>query len=109
MRKLKFIVSKQMIMPDPKCDFSGLIPGSEGYLEAEFAFSPEWKNCVKVVAFYSIMGKEYPPQILNDRNTCVIPAEALEKRKFKVQVIGKEGDTKLATNKMTVCQNGGKG
>lgn len=108
MRRIKFIVSKQIITLDPKCDISGLVPGSEEYLQAEFSFSPEWKKCVKVAAFYSILGREYTPQILKDGNTCVIPAEALKGRRFKVQVIGKDGDTKMTTNKVIVCQNGGK-
>ena len=108
MRTLKFIVNKQIITLDPNCDFTGLIPGSEGYLQAEFIFSPEWRNCVKVAAFYSILGKEFPPQKLEDGKTCMIPAEALKGRKFKVQVIGKDDRVKLTTNKVTVSQNGGK-
>jgi hypothetical protein len=108
MRTLKFIVEKQIIRPDPNCDFSGLMPGTEGYVKAKFAFSPEWRECVKVAAFWSVMGKEYPPQLLQDGCSCMIPAEALKGRKFKVQVIGKHGDLKMTTNKMTVSQNGGK-
>lgn len=108
MRTLKFIVDKQIIKQDPKCDFSGLIPGTEGYLQAEFSFSSEWKDCVKVAGFFSPMGKEYPPQILEDGKTCMIPPEALKGRVFKVQVKGKKDDLKLTTNKVAVCQNGGK-
>lgn len=108
MRTLKFIVNKQIITLDPNCDLSGLIPGSEGYLQAEFSFSSEWKNCVKVAAFYSFLGKEYQPQLLKDGKRCMIPAEALKGRRFKVQVIGKDNDVKITTNKVTVCQNGGK-
>lgn len=108
MRTLKFIVDKQIISLNQSCDFTGLFPGSEGYLQAEFSFSPEWKNCTKVAAFYSNLGKEYPPQLLRDGRTCMIPAEALKGRKFKVQLIGKSGDIKLTTNKVTVSQNGGR-
>ena len=108
MRTLKFIVDKQIIKQDPNCDFDDLIPGSEGYLQAEFSFSPEWKGTVKAVGFFSVMGKEYEPQILKDGKTCMIPAEALAKRSFKVQVMGKREGFKLKTNKVTVSQNGGK-
>lgn len=110
MRTLKFIVNKQLITLDPNCDLSGLIPGSEGYLQAEFSFTPEWKNCVKVAAFYSFLGKEYQPQLLENGKRCMITAEALKGRRFKVQVIGKDPNTglKITTNKVTVCQNGGK-
>lgn len=106
MRTLKFIVKGQQIAQDPECDFSGLVPGSEGYLQASFAFSNEWKDSIKVVAFWSMMGKEFQPQVLTDGKTCMIPAEALKAKTFRVQVIGKKGSLKLTTNKVTVCQNG---
>lgn len=109
MRTLKFIVDDQIIKQDPNCDFTGLVPGSEGYLQAEFSFTPEWNNCAKAVTFWSIMGKEYPPKLLKDGATCMIPAEALKKRVFKVQVTGLRGDGySLTTNKVAVSQNGGK-
>lgn len=104
MRTLKFIVDKQIIKPDPNCDFTGLIPGTEGYLKAEFEFSPEWRNCVKVAQFLC-RGKECEPQMLED-NQCIIPTEALIGRAFGVRVIGKRNDLKLVTNKVAVCQNG---
>lgn len=108
MRTLKFIVNEQIIARDPNCDFEGLVPGTEGYLQAEFSFSPEWSGCAKVAAFYSMMGQEYPPQVLADGRTCLIPAEALKRRIFKVQVIGKSASKKMTTNKLTVNQNGGR-
>lgn len=107
MRILKFIVEDQTIKQDPDCDFNGLVPGTEGYLLAEFDFSPEWANTVKVVSFFSNMGKEYTPQLLKDGKTCVIPPEALEKRVFKLRVTGKHATYTLTTNKVAVSQNGG--
>lgn len=107
MRTLKFIVDGQIIRQDPNCDFTNLIPGTEGYLRAEFSFSPEWRGCVKVASFWSAVGKEYPPQILEDGKSCVIPAQALEKYAFKVGVIGKNDTLKIKTNKVAVIQNGG--
>ncbi len=107
MRTLKFIVDNQIIRKDPNCDFENLVPGSEEYLEAEFSFSREWDNCIKVAAFYSALGIEYPPQILKDGKTCIIPTEALEKKVFKVKIVGKNGDFKITTNKVDVVQNGG--
>lgn len=108
MRTLKFIVDDQILRVDPECDFSDLVPGTEGYLKAEFAFSREWYGYAKVAAFSSPMGTEYEPQILKDGRSCVIPAEALVRRKFKVQVQGKGTYGKIMkTNKVTICQNGG--
>lgn len=109
MRILRFKVSGQVIDLDSSCDFSGLIPGTKGYLKAEFIFSPEWDGCAKVAAFYSPMGIEYPPQILKDGRTCIIPSEALMKKTFKVQVLGvnKNKNYELKTNRVEVHQNGG--
>ena len=107
MRTLKFIVDGQIIKQDPNCDFTNLVPGSEGYLRAEFSFSPEWSNCKKVAGFWSAVGQEYPPQILEDGRSCIIPPEALAKYAFKVGVIGKSTTSKLTTNKVAVKQNGG--
>lgn len=107
MRTLKFIVDDQIIKQDPSCDFSGLVPGTERYLQAEFSFSSEWNGFTKVAAFYSVLGKEYPPQVLIDGKSCIIPAEALERRVFKIRVIGKKGESKIQTNKVEVRQKGG--
>ena len=110
MKTLRFIVENQIIKKDPTCDFSDLVPGTKGYLIAEFSFSKEWDGMAKVVGFYSPLGREYPPRVLADGKTCVIPFEALEKRIFKVQVVGQglKFDQKLKTNKVAVYQNGGK-
>lgn len=112
MRTLKFIVNRQNVKPDPDCDFSGLVPGTEGYLKAEFSFSQEWTGCKKVVAFWkktTITSHECPPQILEDGRTCIIPAEALTGTNFEIQIIGKKDGLKLVTNKLIVMQDGGVG
>lgn len=106
MRTLRFIVNKQMIRPDPDCDFSGLVPGTKGYLQAEFIFSPEWKGCTKVASFWSRSGEEFTPQVLKDEKTCIIPEEALAEKTFDIQIIGKRENFKLITNKWTVRQKG---
>lgn len=109
MRVLKFAVNDQIITLDPTCDISDLVPGTEGYVRAEFAFSSEWAGYKKVAAFWSTLGKEYPPQLLKDGVTCMVPVEALKRRTFKVQVIGKGPNSKkLTTNKLAVSQNGGR-
>lgn len=109
MRTLKFIVEDQILKPDPNCDFSGLVPGTSGYLQAEFSFSHEWKDCAKVVGFYSVMGQEYEPRLLKDNKTCMIPEEALARRKFKIQITGRRRTGyKMITNKLTISQDGGK-
>lgn len=108
MRKLIFLVDGQTLRQDPNCDFSGLAPGSEDYVQAEFRFSPEWHGFNKVAAFYSRLGNEYEPQLLTNGATCIIPVEALAKTIFKVEVLGMKGLTKLRTNRLTIEQRGGK-
>ena len=108
MRTLKFIVNGSVIDKDPNCDFSGLVPGSGEEIVAEFSFSNDWAKYAKVAAFWSLLGREYQPQIVKNGVRCTIPSEALERRAFKVQVIGfKDGD-KIRTNKVEVRQRGGK-
>ena len=46
MRTLKFIVKGQTIVLDPNCDTTSLVPGSSGYVQAEFDFSSEWEGDV---------------------------------------------------------------
>ena len=107
MRTLKFIVDRQTIKKDPSCDFSGLVKGSEGYLQVQFAFSREWDNCAKVAGFYSTTGEEYKPQVLDRMGCCVIPKEALKKQSFTIQVFGKRDGYFILTNKITIVQDGG--
>ena len=108
MRTLKFLVMGQIMKPDPSCDFDDLVPGTERYVRAEFLFSSDWDGYVKVAAFYNALGIEYKPELLTDGMTCIIPAEALKRRAFKIRIVGKKGDSRLTTNKVEVTQNGGR-
>lgn len=109
MRTLKFIVDDLILKKDPDCDFTGLVPGTEGYLKAEFDFNSTWDDCVKVIGFYSENGnREYEPHILKDGKSCIIPSEALANKKFKIRVFGRNRTTKLITDSVIVTQNGGK-
>lgn len=106
MRTLSFIVDGQIIRQHPNCDFDNLIPGSSGYLKAEFSFSSEWNNMIKVASFWR-NGRECPPQILKDGVSCTIPEEALTNRQFEIGLLGKKDNMKITTNKVMVVQNGG--
>jgi hypothetical protein len=107
MRTLRFIVDDQIIKQDPNCDFSNLIPGSAGYIRAEFDFSPAWQGFVKVAGFAG-RNHECEPQILEDGRSCVVPADALESRFFDIKIFGRKDDMRLTTNHVRVYQNGGK-
>jgi hypothetical protein len=108
METLKFIVNGQNIVLDPNCENANLVPGTSGYIQAEFSFSKEWDGCAKVAAFYSNLGREFAPRILKDGKVCEIPVEALKKSIFKVKVLGQKADYSICTNKITIYQRGGK-
>lgn len=105
MRVLKFIIDGQLIKKDPSCNFEGLIPGTIGYLVAEFSFSQEWNGTVRVAEFWS-NGEECTPQILQNGTTCVIPSEALIGNMFKIKVLGKKENFKIVTDNVIVRQKG---
>lgn len=107
MRTLRFIVDGESIIKDPSCNFTGLFPKSNSEIRAEFVFSPEWKSRVKVAAFWSMLDKEYPPQVLEDDDTCLIPDEALARPTFKVQILGKSRGRTFKTDLVNVYQRGG--
>lgn len=107
MKTLRFIVDDQKIERDPNCaDFDNLTPDS-GDVRLEIYFTKEWRGHVKVVAFYSPLGKEYEARELKDGRSCMVPEEALKKREFKIQVFGRNWDSIIKTNKLAIRQNGG--
>ena len=108
MRTLRFIVDGQTVKQDPTCDFSGLFLSKDSGVCAEFIFSSEWNDKIKVAAFWSILDKEYEPQALDNKNACIIPVEAFSRASFKIQVLGIGGHERLTTNKLVVLQTGGK-
>ena len=95
MRILDFVVSKQKLRTDPRCDFSGIASGTRGYLYARFRFSADWKGC-KRVAVFSCNGREEPVAIVN--GMCEIPAAALVGKTVKVWVVGQKNDYRITTN-----------
>lgn len=107
MRTLNFIVDASSIIPDPSCNFDGLFPGKNEQVRAHFTFSPEWTYSAKVAAFYSMLGKEYPPQVIDKEGSCMIPVEALNLPTFKLQVLGTIRGKIISTNTLTIYQKGG--
>ena len=101
MRVLSFIVSGQKIERDPSCDFSGIAPGSRGYLQARFRFSADWKGC-KRVAVFSHLGREFPAPVVN--GVCEIPPEALVGNTVGVSVVGQNGEYRITTNTVAFQQ-----
>jgi hypothetical protein len=108
MRTLKFIVENQTLIKDPATSFDGLFPAPNQKVRAEFVFSDNWGHVPKVVAFYSMMGKEYSPQVVDKNNGCLIPPEALLLPTFKIQILGNFRGKIITTNELTIYQKGGR-
>lgn len=108
MRTLKFNVKDQIITADPNCDFSNLVSGTEGYLEAEFTFSDEWNKCIKVAEFIGSTMHDCIPVLLKNGKSCVIPSEMTKRPVFGIRMVGKKDTLKLTTNKVVVRQKGDK-
>lgn len=72
MRTLKFVVNAQKISPDPNRDFSGIAPGTSGYLKAQFSFSAEWSGLVKVAEFRKYLRDE-PVSVPIINGECTVP------------------------------------
>lgn len=104
MRTLEFEVNAQKIRANIACDFSGLVPGTQGYLKAKFNLSRGWAGCAVAASFWCL-GKEYPV-MLDSARECVIPAEALKWKDFAVSLTGKRGDYVIRTGRTHVKQEG---
>lgn len=105
MRTLKFIISAQKLEKDQSCDFSGIVPGTSSYLFAEFSFSKEWTDTVKVAEFRKRRGVE-PISVPIINGQCEIPSEVLTGSKFFINMIGKNGSYKITTNECFIKQEG---
>lgn len=108
MRTLTFIVDHNVLMQDPSCNFDGLFPAPNQKIRAEFLFPEAWNNVPRVAAFYSMLDNEYPPQIIDEDNCCMIPSEALLLPAFKIQILGNNRGKIISTNTLTIYQKGGR-
>lgn len=102
MRTLEFTVDSQKLRKKSDCDFSGIVAGSVGLLRARFDCSNEWNGCKKAASFW-INGEEHAV-MLDKRNCCDIPPEALIGDRFEVSLTGVRAGYKITTNKTKVRQ-----
>lgn len=103
MRTLEYEVTGQQIKPVG--DHSGIVSGSIGYLKAQFKFSEEWDDCVKVASFF-YDGDEYAKK-LDEENSCEIPPEALKGLYFEVSVEGRKLGYRIPSRRIKERQIGG--
>lgn len=103
MRTLKFNINGQLLEQDSKCDFDGIIIGTSNYLDAEFSFSDEWNDTVKVAEFRNHFNNETPISVPIKDNRCIVP-DVTDTIAWRVCVVGKRGNVKLTTNNVRVMQ-----
>jgi hypothetical protein len=103
MRTLSYKVAGQRLTPVG--DHTGLIVGTEGYLQAKFEFDDDWKDCKIVASFYSD-DKEHATYIDED-GKCTIPSEALTNSVFEMRVEGRKPKYRILTNRIREKQSGG--
>lgn len=104
MRDLIFDVVQQRLKRNDDCDFSGIVAGSEGYLRAKFNFlDSSWDGCKKIAGF-SAPYVEDIGVVLDDDNSCMIPAEVTHSEEFGVVLIGAKPDYKIPTNFLRIRQ-----
>lgn len=105
MRNLDFIISKQFLFKNPKCNFENIIAGTSNYLQCVFKFDSDWNGFIKAAVFYD--GKtEFPVLIKN--GTCLIPDEVLDKTSIILYIVGKKDNQKIVTNEIEIEQEGGR-
>lgn len=105
MRTLRFIVDAQKISPDPSCDFSGIVPGTAGYLKAQFSFSAEWSGLVKVAEFRKYLCDE-PVSVPIINGECAVPDTVTGSKAWYVKIVGKRGGVIIPTGNCKVEQEG---
>lgn len=110
MRILEFDVNGQRLRKNPKCDFSGLVAGSVGYLRAKFNFSREWDGCKKAASFIlkdeSGTKTHEDGSLIDEHGVCEIPPEILAEGEFWVSVKGvrADGPYKIGSSEIRIKQ-----
>ena len=108
MRDLGFIINKQLLIKNPKSNFSNLISGTSNYLRCVFKFDSDWNGFNKVAVF-SVEGekeiRDFP--VLIENSKCMIPSEATNnKNGFTLKVYGQKNDQRIVTNDVLIEQEG---
>ena len=109
MRTLRFNVSGQELIRAPGSDFSNIIAGTSGYLQAAFEFGADWDGTVRVAAFYPYPQSEEVAALITD-GACIVPDEITVCDTFKIGVVGqRENGQRITTNLITIKQERGSG
>ena len=106
MRTLEFEVRGQKLERKKSCRWENIVAGSVNYLRVKFYFyGNEWTEYDKAVSFFAD-GKDAGEEgvLLDNNDSCVIPARILIGPEFSLSVSGIKGNNMIKTNRVTVEQ-----
>lgn len=103
MHRLLFNVNENKLSIDPQSDSTGISKLWKNNTDvlAEFKFSSEWDDTVKVAKF-TRGDTEFTPKVLDHGSVCAIPFEAMNSKFFRLCIIGKSNSKELKTNTIIV-------
>lgn len=92
MRTISFSITEQHITASP---ISDLVGNTRNYVKAEFTFSSEWDDMLKV-AIFTANSKQY--DVIIENGECMVPGIAMSGEYFDVGVCGGADETRLTTD-----------
>ena len=105
LRTLEYDITRQKITRTAGCDFTGLAPGTKGYLKVKFhTITDEWIRCEKFAVFY-IDDIEICDVKLDKDDACIVPDYITAQKEFYIALVGKNDDFQIKTSQIRVKQN----
>ena len=103
MHRLFFNVNESELSMNPQSNRPGVSKSWVNNTDvlAEFTFSKEWDDTVKVAKF-TRGDTEFTPKVLDPGSVCTIPTEALDGNFFRLCIIGKSNSKEIKTNTIIV-------
>ncbi len=103
MHRLFFNVNESELSMNPQSNRPGVSKSWVNNTDvlAEFTFSKEWDDTVKVAKF-TRGDTEFTPKVLDHGSVCTIPTEALDGNFFRLCIIGKSNSKEIKTNTIIV-------
>lgn len=107
MRTLSFVVDRQKIKRDSKCDFKDLVSGTKRYIRFHFSFSEDWSNTKKGIQFLSDSGEEIDAFLLDETDSYLLSDKISAMTKITFKLYGVKDDFKILTAPYTIYQKEG--
>lgn len=96
MRMIEFSVDQQRIKNIDSV--RSIYGGTDNYLKLKFSFSDDWNDCTKAISF----GSKEIAKLLDNEDSCVVPAEAFDERQLSFYLVGKAENYRIQTKKFVI-------